>query len=82
MQPNDIRVTLKNLSNAPLLLTEFGDSFTLAAGVEMVANDPEEPNRYRNPGAVLRALNDLTGCTLYRALHASPPKLLYTVTRA
>jgi hypothetical protein len=82
MQPNDIVVTIKNISAAPLLLTEFGDAFELAAGAEMVANDQEAPNRYRDPGAVLRALNELTGCTLYRALHASPPKLSYTVVRS
>jgi hypothetical protein len=68
--PHQFTVLIKNIGTVPIVLPEIG-GFELSPDEEIDMCDPELPNgHYGDPGAVLRALNDLSGTVLYRQREA------------
>jgi len=69
-RPFDFTVLVKNIWTSPIPLPEIG-GYSLAPDEEIDMCDEELPNgHYNDPGAVLRALNDLTGTVLYQQREA------------
>jgi len=64
--PHQFTVLVKNIGSAPIVLPEIG-GYSLAVGEEIDMCDPELPlGHYSDPGAPLRALNDLPLTVLYQ----------------
>lgn len=75
----NLHVLVKNVSDSAYNLPEIGGT-ALDPDEEIDLMDTELPDgHYTDAGAVLRALNDLTGTVLYQKSHADPVELTYRV---
>jgi hypothetical protein len=78
MPGQNLKVFVKNISADAFVLPELG-GYALPPGEEINMCDDTLPNYYRDPQAVLRAINDLTGTSLYVGVHGTPKKLEYRI---
>jgi hypothetical protein len=67
-------IIIKNVSSDPLTVVELGNTI-VAPDAELDLCDQTAEHHYRSWLFARKALYELSGTSLYQALHASPPAI-------